>query len=466
MEKLFFSKVETWVVLVLAIVGLIGMIIFGSIVRHVAIGGDKLGSFGDGVYQISRVPDVVAAILRDEVGQRDFVAASTARSFPDETYETVSLFEDPELDDRPLLWRADALDAAPAAVMVRLNREQRDEHLLILDGARNVVKHFPVTAPSLSGQFYSRTGNAAPVMLDDGSVIVFAGGADGLYRKSLCGEVIWALPGLYHHSISVADGVLGILGLPKEELTAEDQGDERWNHSEIINLISVESGDILKSIRLDDIAIANADRFDPFLRNRWYKQITEDGVLLQDEVHLNKVEILPQSLADQYPDFPAGAVMLSSRAINLVAIFDPETLEILWYSQGHTQGQHDPEFIGDNKIIVFDNAIDKNSADPAARANFTSIKQYDFSTSEWSVVWNGADVDGYTAHSGEVAISDDGSLLINLTLQGRYVEVSPDGEIVMDLINVADDGNVYWTKHAQYLTPSQFEIARSTSCKN
>lgn len=464
MEKFLFSKIEVWVVLLLAVFGLISMLFFGAMVRHVGAGRNKLGSVGDAVYGIAGVPEAMVDVLRGRATQKDFSSDFDVRAFPHAEYEELAGFDNPAYEHRPVIWRAEGLQTEPLAVMVRMNKAQSDEVLVILDSAREMAAHFPLTAPSLSGQFVSRTGNAAPLMLDDGSVILFSGGSDGLYRKSLCNETIWELPGLYHHSISVADGTLGILGLPKTELTAEDQGDRRWNHSEIINLIDVEDGKIIRSITLNQIVRANIAVFDPFLSNHWIAGMTEDEVLLEDYVHLNKVEILPEALADEYPDFPAGAIMLSSRAINMIAIVDPETLQILWYSHGHTQGQHDPEFIGDNKILIFDNRRDTNLDDPTDPANFSEIRQYDFSTDAWSVIWNGADVSGYTKHSGELDFRDDGTLLVDLTVQGRYLEVAPDGRVLMDLVNVGDEGSVYWAKHAQYLTPEQYEIARSTSC--
>ena len=88
--------------------------------------------------------------------------------------------------------------------------------------------------------------------------------------------MIWALPGLFHHSFSVADGKLGILGLPKADITEEDRGERRrgsdsprWNHSEIINIVDVETGMIERSVSLDAIARANAGVRDPFAWALW-----------------------------------------------------------------------------------------------------------------------------------------------------------------------------------------------------
>jgi hypothetical protein len=147
-------------------------------------------------------------------------------------------------------------------------------------------------------------------------------------------------------------------------------------------------------------------------------------------------------------------------------IIDPASLERLWYSQGNTHGQHDPDFIGDNRIIVFNNSMDEYADPKENPVNFSSIKMFDFTSQQWSVAYNAAAVNGYTEHSGEVAFGLDGSMLINLTAQGRYLEVSNSGEVISEFINMRDEKSVYWTKSAQYLTNKQFEIARDVTCQS
>lgn len=466
MEKFLFSKIEAWVLILLIILGIAGSVLFGGIVQHVERGGTKAGVLGEVANSIASIPDLLLAILRGEY-EEDFKGTNRALSFSEDQYSVVGSIDYDGLENPPIYWANVQAGMMPIAMMMRLNDVERSEHLLIVDEQRNVIRNFPMTAGSRSGQFPPMTGNAAPVMLEDGSVIIFSGGSDGLYRKTLCGEIIWSIPGLFHHSVSVADGKLGILGLPKKNITSDDVGDRitrRWNHSEVINIIDVETGDILNSIKLEDVVRKNAGYVDPFMWRNWHAHVSEDGVLAEDMIHLNKVELLPESLAAQYPEFPAGSILISGRRQNVLAIIDPETLEILWFSHGYTQGQHDPEFIGNNKIIVFDNALDYNSDDPSSPLNFSSIKEFNFSDNQWRTLWNGANVSGFTGFAGEVDFTDE-ALLINLTEQGRYLEVSLAAELLSEFVNIGSDENVYWTKHAQYISDEQLEIAKSISCK-
>lgn len=74
-----------------------------------------------------------------------------------------------------------------------------------------------------------------------------------------------------------------------------------------------------------------------------------------DVTHLNDVQVLSQEMAAQYPGLTAGDMLISARNINTLAVIDGRTHKIKWLTQGLTIGQHSPSFIGNNKILVFDN---------------------------------------------------------------------------------------------------------------
>ncbi|MEM9169792.1 MAG: arylsulfotransferase family protein [Pseudomonadota bacterium] len=471
MEKFLFAKVEAWVFGLVGVVGAAGLMAFGAIVTYVGEGGEKLGGFGDFVYGVAKVPSNALAILKGKAAGGDFSAKELVIAYPRGAYQPVDEMLNGPATDAPIVWKSAAWDEgaapirAPLALMFRMNK-QKDEHLAFFDERRNFIRSFPVKAESFSGKFSALSGNSPPFVLDDGTVVVFPSGGDGLYRKSLCGDILWSVPGLYHHSFSVADGKLGVLGLPEDNLTAEDHDNLRWNRSEILNIIDIETGRIERSVTLNEIAAANAGIVDPFSWRLWRNTLNEYGVLAEDVIHLNKLEILPEALADDYPDFPAGAWMVSSRNFNLIAVIHPETLEILWHSQGHTEGQHDPEFVGDNRILVFNNALDKNVEDAQSPRNFSSVREVNVSTGAWRDVYNAVDAKGFTPHSGEIDFTPNGGLIMTLTKQGRYLEVSPDGDVLTDFINANADGGVYWTKHAQYLSPKQLETVSELSCEN
>ena len=73
-------------------------------------------------------------------------------------------------------------------------------------------------------------------------------------------------------------------------------------------------------------------------------------------------------------------------------------------------------------------------------------------------------INGYTSHSGSFDFSKDGSLALELTLQGRIVEVNATGEPVFEYISYRDEKSVYWQRGAQYLTQDAYNEIINAKC--
>ncbi|PSQ84762.1 MAG: hypothetical protein BRD40_00840, partial [Bacteroidetes bacterium QS_1_65_9] len=63
--------------------------------------------------------------------------------------------------------------------------------------------------------------------------------------------------------------------------------------------------------------------------------------------HINDVEPLPPDLADAYPLFDAGDLVVSVKRLHLVFVFDPDSMTVKWHASDPFVAQHDPDFIGD-----------------------------------------------------------------------------------------------------------------------
>lgn len=436
-EKILFKKVELWIILSILL-----LVIIGSL------------------------PSIVKDILTDDTPKcfqqqncaADYVSDNLVSVYELETYRRV--FE--KKTNGPIYFAKKGLsDVQPLIVQSRIN-VKGDEIFAIFDEKRNLVKTIPLEVESIIKDIPSRIGASTHHFFDDGSYIIFPYGGVGLFRLDSCGNTIWEQEGMYHHHYSIADNKLYILGLPSNEIDETDV--ENWNHSDILNIIDIDTGKILKSISIEEIARVNLPSIDPFFFENWKDLVNAKGVLNTDLLHLNKIEVLPDSIRKQYPSLPAKALMVSARNINLIFIMDPETLEIIWYSHGNTQVQHDPEFIGDNKIAVFNNSNDENHPDKTHPSNYTNIKTYDFNTQKWQTLYNAKLINGYTEHSGNFYVSKNGSLALNLNLQGRLVELDPNEEVLFEFISYKDDNSVFWMKDAQYLSQSAYNSIISKPC--
>ncbi len=71
-----------------------------------------------------------------------------------------------------------------------------------------------------------------------------------------------------------------------------------------------------------------------------------------DPFHSNDIDAY---LGDESGLFRRGDLVLSLRSLNLLVVVRPSTRKIIWYAYGLASRQHDPDFIGDDTIVVFDN---------------------------------------------------------------------------------------------------------------
>ena len=464
-EKLLFKKIELWITLALLLLAIIVSTLFGWVVHHTASGGRKAGVIGEIAVTIASTPSTLVRIVTGKYFNTDlnnmsddYISDGIVSLHDLSMYKSV-------LEKQtygPKYFSKKGLSGLqPLAIQTRINK-QGDEIFVIFDEQRNLVKTIPAKVESMIKKIPPRIGASPHHFFDDGSYLLWPYGGVGLFRLDPCGNIIWQQEGLYHHHFSIADGKLYILGLPSNDIRRADA--KNWNHSDILNIIDIKTGKILKSILIEEIARVNLPNMDPLFFDRWRKSLNDKGVLNPDFLHLNKIEVLPNSMRNQYPDLPSGALMVSARNINLIFIFDPETLKIVWFSHGNTQVQHDPRFIGDNKIAVFNNSYNGNHPDTTDPSNYSSIKAYDFKTKKWQTYYNAKPIKGYTGHSGNFDISQNGELAINLTAQGRLVELSPNGEPLFEFVSVNDDHSVFWFKEAQYLTQSAYDALISTQC--
>lgn len=74
-----------------------------------------------------------------------------------------------------------------------------------------------------------------------------------------------------------------------------------------------------------------------------------------DPLHLNDVRILKAADAAEYPTLQAGDLLVSMNTINTAAVLDGTTHKVKWITSGHTVGQHNPRYGGNNKILLLDN---------------------------------------------------------------------------------------------------------------
>ena len=282
-------------------------------------------------------------------------------------------------------------------------------------------------------------------LLPNGDV-VFNVEHGGTARVDACGNVKWRLPIGTHHSIDrAADGSFWISDITQSPRRADTvvPGDDSGLETAYLDRLTHVSpdGQVLRTINVLKVLYANdLARYisKSFIAGRVEASATRlPGI---DPTHLNDVETLSPSMADEYPLFEAGDLLVSLRNVHLVFVLDPETETVKWHASDAFTMQHDPDFIGDGWIGVFDNNRDLTTRGTMQGGSRVVALQPHTGSTE--VLFPTPKSDSfYTAAGGKWQMLDNGNLLLTENHLGRVLEVAPDGRTVWEWIHSPHEGS-------------------------
>lgn len=273
--------------------------------------------------------------------------------------------------------------------------------------------------------------------LPDGSV-VFNFDYRGTVKLDRCGKVLWRVRSMTHHSIDRSqDGSFWIPGRRYIE-GGSSYLPIRVAHLEDTILKVSPEGEILREISVPELMLKNGQA--AALLAYGINQITapQDGLEL---LHVNDIEELDPGVADRFPRFAAGDLVLSLRDLNLLMVVDPNSETVKWRRIGPWVRQHDPDFQADGTISLFNNNSD-NTADGHVLGG-SNILKIDPEAEDPTILYGAtAEQNIYTNTRGNHQILDNGNILITQFEAGRIVEVNQASEIVWEFINRYDAARV------------------------
>ena len=260
----------------------------------------------------------------------------------------------------------------------------------------------------------------------------------GMARINSCGEVLWTLEEGNHHSIARSDDgsfwVPGVSEAPRSEVEGYPdgfpglQGKKIW----IDRILNVsKDGELIKDINVIDILYKNGlERYIPKELGGAFYSVKD---ITRDITHINDIEPLNSSMEKEYPNFEAGDLLVSARNLNLVFVFNPETMKVKWHESDKFIHQHDPDFIGGGWIGVFDNNHDFTHGEMLGGSRIVKIRPHDdsvrikFPTQESDAF--------YTTVQGKWQELGNGNMLLTESAAGRAVEVDSEGRTVWEWIH-------------------------------
>ena len=297
--------------------------------------------------------------------------------------------------------------------------------------------------------------------LPDGSV-VFNFDLHGLVRVDACGAPTWTLDRMAHHAISRGDD--GTFWVPSrvhhlDEVDRLPMMQPPFYEDQVLQVS--EDGEVLKTISLPEV----------FYKNDMLGDLFANGVRIPtnadpDMLHTNDAQVLNADVASAFPMFETGDLAVSMRDLNLVMVIDPDTGKVKWKQTGPWLRQHDPDFLADGTISVFDNRSDGSLfGDVLGGSRIVKVNP---ETGQSTVVFKrGKDQDQrrfYTHIMGKHQFLPNGNLLVTETIAGRVMEVTPNGDVVWQYVNRYDDERTALITSALRYPQDHFEFL-GTSCK-
>jgi hypothetical protein len=435
-EKLMFKKVELWVVLLIVMFGTIAALLFGWSAQSEATGEMLSGRLGRYALEIARIPNPAMEWIlgwKKLVPQLvDFYELDTLKPYtsdnPNAPFILVSAYSDRynvvtaylydlKSDERVYEW------IPPVDAINKLSSQDDD---YINDKALYRTQH--------------------PYLMPDGSII-FSSGEGPLVRLNRCNNVEWVIDRHFHHSIHMG---------PNGNLVVPIITDLNTSYKALY-------GPDTHNLSLRDDGFAEVSPEGKIL-NEW--SITQiliqngyGGLLLgvapyeTERIHLNDAR--PILAGDQYVE--KGDVMLSMRNLSSIALFRPSTGKIIWLHTGPWLNQHDIDYRGDGKFVLFGNDSLRWNRDDSLRWNrfvslrgYSTIYQYDMRSSQASELLELKKYGIYSATEGRQQYLPDGSLFIESTDQGVLYLLNRDGSIAWKYVSSSHSrgkiGALHWSR--------------------
>lgn len=264
------------------------------------------------------------------------------------------------------------------------------------------------------------------VILESGDVVI-NGVAESkiLARYDRCSIPVWSLNSYYHHLMS-RDEVKGIWSWLTE-------GRDAYSQNQFMVRFDPETGQELERISaIKDLVQAHPENqailnlpsyYFEGERRPWERRDT-------DLLHTNDVEALPAALADKFPDFQPGDLLVSFRNYSMIAVIDRITHKIKWRMQGPWIHQHDPDFTEDGRISVFNNNF---TAPYERRSNIITV---DPQTMQTQTLFESPETVFFSDRMGEHQSLPGGILHITVPHEGRVIEIDPKtDELVFEYNN-------------------------------
>tara|TARA_R110002049_G_scaffold296797_1_gene485173 strand:+ start:4748 stop:6079 length:1332 start_codon:yes stop_codon:yes gene_type:complete len=166
------------------------------------------------------------------------------------------------------------------------------------------------------------------------------------------------------------------------------------------------------------------------LENGYEDLLLSKGQFISDPIHLNDIQ--PALTDSDY--WKKGDLLISCRNLSTIFIYRPSTSKIIWIKHGPWYNQHDVDFLGNSKVVVYGNDVirEESRIDPkltsqnlffSAKRKNNEVYIYDFEkdtiTIPFSRLLKNEMINTIT--SGRCDILSNGDIFIEETANGKII---------------------------------------------
>jgi hypothetical protein len=237
----------------------------------------------------------------------------------------------------------------------------------------------------------------------------------GLVKLDARSRVLWSHRGGIHHDLFVTeDGTIYVLDRDGRILPRVNP--DKGVLEDFVTVLD-RSGRVLRRI-----SILECFERSPFAG--LLKKMPRSG----DIFHTNTLEVLDGRFAHRHPAFRKGNLLVSVHTLDTLAVLDPERRTVVWARTGIWRKQHQPTFLDDGRLLLFDNL--------GAGRDRSRVLELDPLTGETVWQFGGTrGVDFFSKTLGSCQRLPNGNTLITESENGRALEVTPEGRVVWEFYN-------------------------------
>lgn len=452
----------------LALLGFLVLMLFSWTALKSVMQPDRSGALGRVAVRVASFPWVVEKAWDEAMGLLSGEALTRNLSVPRPEFDPagfrpVRLADGTPLSDLMVRGSPAGADRGWRLLSGAMHLHGRPAHVVaLLDPDLTVARLWTVDETGVPG---ADPNGAANILLhgltllpDQSIVFAFDNGA-ALQRRDACNRPVWVAPGRYHHMVTPGIDGRTIWALRDGGFAAEGP-DPTAPDTGFVQL-DLATGTVRDEIGVGAMMAANP-RLGLFELGRFdHSKVKTNaagiiGTWMNDPFHFNDVDPLTPAMADAFPAFEAGDLLVSARNLNTVLVLDPDTRKIRWVRTGGMLRQHDPDWQADGTVSVLDNGMG---------TGVSRIIAIDPDRSGTSVLHDGAETGFYTRIRGKHMRTARGDLAIVSPQQGRALEIGADGAPVLEFFNLkpGSDDEVFVLSEYLWL-PETAITAKEDTC--